>query len=119
MKFTYRQYSEAIESLQMGRLQLVPDGKNCNICTDSDHQAFECGQNPLVAMALCASVAKHAQERHEDMHRKMGPDDKPSELHEFLHYLAGYDNHMGLVKGPARIVFLKHKDIEPTDENKS
>lgn len=28
--------------------QTRPDGKNCKICGDSDHQAFECFKNPFV-----------------------------------------------------------------------
>ena len=43
-------YIEAIKALRKGMLQLEPDGKNCSICGDNDHQAFECHLNPLVAM---------------------------------------------------------------------
>lgn len=50
--FTRLDYKRAIRVLELGKKQLQPDGKNCIICGDNDHQAFECHHNPLVAMDL-------------------------------------------------------------------
>lgn len=44
-------YLSALGALQEGLKQLKPDGCNCSICGDSDHQAWECRHNPLVKMA--------------------------------------------------------------------
>jgi hypothetical protein len=45
---TASEYDEAIEELVCARSQLKPDGRNCTVCGDSGHQAFECHHNPLV-----------------------------------------------------------------------
>lgn len=42
------EYREAIEALKLAMTQLAPDGNNCIICGDNDHQAWECIHNPLV-----------------------------------------------------------------------
>jgi hypothetical protein len=47
MKFTQADYCSAIQNLKNGLKQLEPDGHNCAICGDTDHQAFECHHNPL------------------------------------------------------------------------
>lgn len=73
--FTTHQYDKAIEALQLGRQQLEPDGRNCMICGDGDHQAWECHHNPLRAMRLLMVI-------HQQSH----------ELHDSLHHLCGYDN---------------------------
>jgi len=86
VRFTAKQYDEAIASLTAAKGQLEPDGNECACCGDSDHQAPECGHNPLVAMAICAAVAKEAHQ-----------------LHETLHWLAGFDLHMGQQRGPAKV----------------
>lgn len=87
MRFTTNQYDEAIQDLNNAKRQLEPDGNCCSCCGDSGHQAFECGHNPLLAMANCAGIAKTAHE-----------------LHEYLHYLAGWNFHMGEQLGPARVI---------------
>lgn len=87
MRFTAAQYDEAIQALQDGKQQLEPDGRHCAICTDGGHQAWECGFNPLYAMAVCRMLAEHS-----------------GILHETLHYLAGFEQHMGERVGPARVV---------------
>ncbi len=46
--FTAADYDDAIQRLTAGREQLEPDGRNCAICGDTDHQAWECRFNPLV-----------------------------------------------------------------------
>lgn len=46
----WEQYEAAIENLQLGMTQLVPDGNECAICGDGGHQAMECGRNPLLAI---------------------------------------------------------------------
>lgn len=87
MRFTDHQYAQAIEALQAARQQLEPDGNHCSICTDSGHMAWECGFNPLVAVALCVNIAKESEQ-----------------LHETLHYLAGFDQAFGVQLGPRKCV---------------
>ncbi len=43
-----KEYREAIEALELAMTQLQPDGQNCVLCGDNDHQAWECLHNPLV-----------------------------------------------------------------------
>lgn len=86
MRYTAAQYDEAIAALTAGRTQLEPDGKECAICGHEDHQAFECGHNPLVAMAACEQVSRQAHE-----------------LHETLHWMSGFDFHMCVQLGPAKV----------------
>lgn len=86
MRFTREQYDQAIELLQLGKEQLEPDGRYCSICTDSDHMAFECGFNPLVAMKMCEAIGKVGDE-----------------FHEVLHWFAGYDFNFMVQQGPKRI----------------
>lgn len=50
--FSIKDYNKAIATMRLARIQIEPDGKNCVICGDNDHQAFECRHNPLVAMQL-------------------------------------------------------------------
>ena len=50
MKFDRNDYNLAINILRIAQMQLLPDGKNCLICGDNDHQSFECNKNPLVAI---------------------------------------------------------------------
>lgn len=45
---TAADYAEAIEALTLAAQQLAPDGRGCNVCGDSGHQAFECHHNPLL-----------------------------------------------------------------------
>lgn len=87
MRFTAEQYDTAIQALTDAKKQLEADGRECPICGDSSHMAYECGFNPLVAVAICVSVA-----------------DQSNELHETLHYLAGYDQAFGVQLGPRRVV---------------
>lgn len=47
MKFTQEQYQEVISNLESAKGQLEPNGRDCAICSDSDHQAWECPHNPL------------------------------------------------------------------------
>lgn len=90
MRFTDEQYREAIDVLSNARTQLEPNGDNCHCCGDSGHQAFECGFNPLVAVALCGQIAAQS-----------------GVLHDTLHVLAGYATHMGEQLGPARVATLE------------
>lgn len=87
MRFTNRQYDEAIAALEGAKSQLEPDGNSCAVCGDSGHMAMECGHNPLVAMWMCEQLTHKAYE-----------------LHETLHQLAGFNFHMGVQLGPARVV---------------
>ncbi len=87
MRFTAKQYDEAIKSLTEAKKQLDPDGDCCSVCGDGGHQAFECGFNPLVAVEMCNAIASTADE-----------------FHEMLHRLAGYDQAFGVQLGPRRIV---------------
>ncbi len=105
VRFTTEQYNKAIEALQLGRQQLEPDGKNCTICGDSGHQAFECGFNPLFAMILCKTIADDAEVLHKKLHEsnRVSHKDQVEKLHEIVHYLAGHNRYMGEQTGPARI----------------
>lgn len=86
MRFTKEQYEKAIANLHLGLDQLAPDSRCCAICGDSGHCAWECGRNPLLAMAICEGIAQSSDD-----------------LHEKLHYLAGYVTHMGHQQGPASV----------------
>lgn len=111
MRFTNEQYDKAIAHLQEARTQLEPNGNGCHCCGGSGHQAFECGHNPLVAMAMCVDVATHADVLHDIVHR-LG--DNPNagmieqatinRLHAFLHHLSGACTYMGSQVGPKRVV---------------
>ena len=96
MRFTSEQYDQAIQALYDARRQLVPDGKNCAICGGDDHQAFECGHNPLLAMDICVHIAKSADG-----------------LHQHLHYLSGHESQMGMIFGPAKIQLPEPKERSP------
>jgi hypothetical protein len=87
MPFTEQQYDKAVEALTLGRTQLAPDGLCCAICGDGGHQAWECGHNPLYAMACCEGVAKSS-----------------GDLHENLHLMMGVRTYMGETVGPANVV---------------
>lgn len=87
MRFTTEQYDAAILALSDGKRQLEPDGRDCEVCGDSGHMAFECGHNPLVAVAVCRDIANHSEQ-----------------LHTTLHRLAGYDISFGVQIGPAKVV---------------
>lgn len=114
MRFTTEQYDKAIAALQDAKQQLAPDGRCCVICHDTGHQAWECGHNPLLAMATCEAVTARAIDLHVELHAledRMGSEDVSAGLaewrdgaHEYLHTLAGYDIRMGEQVGPARIV---------------
>lgn len=95
MQFSTSQYDQAIAALQAGKLQLEADGKNCSVCGDSGHQAFDCGHNPLVAMTLCELIALESRS-----------------LHETLHYLAGFNKRMGEQVGPAKVVVPEDQPVK-------
>jgi hypothetical protein len=87
VRFTAYQYDKAIEALNDAKKQLEPDGNCCSVCGDSGHMAYECGFNPLVAVAVCKGLATDAEN-----------------LHETLHFLAGHEQAFGVQLGPARVV---------------
>lgn len=110
-RFTDEQYDKAIRHLQDARTQLEPNGHGCHCCGGSGHQAFECGHNPLVAMAMCRDIAEHAAKMHEHLHAFDVDHATPSQLreivdtaHELVHTLAGMNTYMGVQTGPARVV---------------
>lgn len=47
MPITKEDYQKAIVSLKSAMTQIDPDGNNCAVCGDNDHQAWECHHNPL------------------------------------------------------------------------
>lgn len=114
MRFSKEQYEKAIANLQDGMKQLAPDGRCCVICHDTGHQAWECGHNPLLAMATCEGVAKSSARLHDELHEiearmdAMNVDEAIAgwreDAHEHLHMLAGYQMHMGERIGPAKVV---------------
>lgn len=87
MRFTKEQYDNAIENLQLAKQQLEQEAHPCTVCGDSGHLAYECGFNPLVAVAMCNSIAKGSEV-----------------LHDTLHLLCGYEQAFGAQLGPRRIV---------------
>lgn len=117
MRFTKAHYERAIRDLTDAMTQLEPNGNGCHCCGDSGHQAFECGWNPLVAMALCEHIASNANNLHDKVHAQVDDRTKPlttrqlvdhyrliiEEHHEFFHYLAGHNFRMGYQEGPARV----------------
>lgn len=116
MRFGVNQYDKAIEALLEGRDQLQPDSLCCRICHDSGHQAWECGHNPLYAMAVCNGLVKRANELHDCMHEvsHRGAVDKTlsDDLHAFLHYVIGAELHMGEMVGPRKVMFLQSAEAE-------
>ena len=120
MRFTASQYDQAIEALRDAREQLAPDGCCCRICHDTGHQAWECGHNPLLAMATCEGVARQAAELHDRLHaivNAMDDSDQSEAIaawredsHDFLHHLAGHDSFMGHRVGPASTVWPSVKE---------
>jgi hypothetical protein len=113
MRFTASQYDQAIKALFDGRTQLTPDGHCCRICHDTGHQAWECGHNPLLAMATCEGIARAAETLHDRLHvieEAMHDSPQSEEIadwredaHDLLHHLAGHDIHMGHQVGPASV----------------
>lgn len=87
MRFTKDQYERAIDAMTAAKEQLEADGRNCAVCGDSGHQAFECGHNPLVAVAMCNQIVTESEK-----------------LHESLHLLGGWEQAFGVQLGPAHIV---------------
>lgn len=69
---TELEYVEAIRALLDGKTQLWPDGKNCAVCTDDGHQAFECRFNPVVLARSFQLVEDRAHELHEQLHHLLG-----------------------------------------------
>lgn len=114
MRFSIAQYDLAIEALSRAKGQLDPDGDPCRICGDADHQAYECAHNPLHAMGVCEEMVTAARQLHDLLHAiesKMDAEDQTSALcdwredaHALLHYLAGYDQELGHLVGPAAVV---------------
>ena len=100
MRFTEKQYEEAIKNLQLAKKQLAPDRENCAICEDNGHMAWECGHNPLLAVVMCNDVA-----------------DLSEKLHDSLHRLAGFDSMLGMTIGPAAIQRPQPEfpDTEPSE----
>lgn len=98
MRFTTDQYDQAIQALRDAKEQLQPDGRHCAVCGDDGHQAFECGHNPLLAMAMCQQIATQS-----------------GDLHETLHFLAGYNQAFGVQLGPRRIVVPDPAPVTLTD----
>ena len=91
MKFTIKQYDEAIKNLQLARQQKIDgtEGEGCSVCGGNCHPD-QCGFNPLYAMDICARIANQS-----------------TELHESLHSLSGFQTWMGETVGPAKVVVPK------------
>jgi hypothetical protein len=114
VRFTSAQYEEAIANLRDAMTQLEPDGRCCVVCGDSGHMAWECGHNPLYAIACCEQIADRATSFHADMHatdeaanvRNVTAEiaDQREAAHELLHMLSGACTYMGVRIGPARVV---------------
>lgn len=61
---TLGDYDEVIKDLEAARTQVEPDGRDCAVCGDSGHQAWECHHNPLVL----ARRAKRAETEYRCYH---------------------------------------------------
>ena len=142
MRFTKEDYEHAIKHLQEGMKQLEQDGRCCSICEDTGHMAWECGHNPLVAIALCNGIATRAGELHDLLHHPTGhpanecilsrvldlvdteewaaellaAEGISDQLHHFIHWLAGYDSWMGELVGPAKMRVLRVSDPSRREE---
>lgn len=95
---TIEDYDKAIEALQEARKQLFDgtQGEGCGVCGGAcwpDH----CGHNPMYAVLLCKKIA-----------------DESVELHNALHYLAGFRTLMGEQVGPASICI--YEPVNPNSE---
>lgn len=120
MRFGVHQYDAVTDAIRDARGQLKPDGTSCHVCHDTGHQAWECGHNPLLAMALCEATEKRATEMHDRLHaieEAMNDSDQSETLaawrddaHEFLHWLSGSCSYMGVQMGPARVALPE--DVE-------
>jgi len=55
-----KDYDEAISNLITAKMQLEPDGHDCAICGDCDHQAFECQMNILVKAKMFDKIREYA-----------------------------------------------------------
>lgn len=62
-------YDRAIYHLSAAQQQLAPDGRDCRVCGDSGHQAFECPHNPMVIMRAFALVSERLRSLHEALHQ--------------------------------------------------
>lgn len=87
-------YERALEQLKDGMTQLEPDGDCCHVCHDSDHQAWECRHNPLVAKGELRRLGAWATRLHDQMHETMSDDDELTEVHRLLHDLMGMPRFM-------------------------
>jgi hypothetical protein len=58
------EYVDAIETIEEARTQLEPDGRDCAVCGDDGHQAWECHHNPVV-LAKQSWVPGSAKTPHE------------------------------------------------------
>lgn len=115
MRFTREQYEKAQGDIADAMGQIEPNGHGCHVCGDSGHVAYECGSNPLFAMATCKAIAARARELHDELHALEGRADSEcvdgpiaewrERMHEFLHYLGGFDTYMGERTGPAKVRF--------------
>lgn len=66
---TAEDYEEAMLALRSASGQLVPDGNSCAVCGDSGHQAFECRDNPVVALIVLEAVRGRLRDFHEMLHQ--------------------------------------------------
>lgn len=67
---TRSEYEEARAAIDKAITQLEPDGRLCVICEDSDHQAWECRFNPVLAMKQRDRLSAFLDEMHESIHQK-------------------------------------------------
>lgn len=90
MRFTAKQYDDAIEALKSAKKQLIEgtQDEGCEVCGGNCHPDY-CGFNPLYAQYLCNLMAEQSHQ-----------------LHDTLHRMGGFETYMGEQVGIARIVFL-------------
>ncbi len=78
MTVTKEQYFAAINRLAAGVGQLEPNGRECAICGDGGHQAWECHHNTLRAIVFCDDIADRCEELHDILHHLGGMNPGPA-----------------------------------------
>ena len=96
MQFTEEQYDQAIENLQLAKRAITDPGPGCHVC-GGDCLPHRCGHNPLYAVWMCNQIV-----------------DSSHDLHEKLHFLAGFHTYMGEPVGPSGIIYLQ--DTPPQEQ---
>ncbi len=66
---TRSEYEEARAAIDKAATQLETDGRVCAICEDTDHSAWGCRFNPVLAMKQRDRLSALLDEMHERIHQ--------------------------------------------------